>query len=164
MANGFRDAGATEKAAELYGSVLQLLPERNDIRLQYGNMSKDSGELCEAEAAYRQIIVSDPQDAEAHLQLGHAYKLMGRRGLALDSYRSAVAADPTLFAAANELEAAGERAQQARLFDAQLRAGALDPLLCERPLVQVAAAEHPDALSGLWDEVGLFQSPTGDFA
>ncbi|UDL94265.1 glycosyltransferase [Lichenihabitans sp. PAMC28606] len=156
LANGFRDAGATEKAAELYGSVLQLLPERNDIRLQYGNMSKDSGELCEAEAAYRQIIMSDPQDAEAHLQLGHAYKLMGRRGQALDSYRSAVAADPTLFAAANELAAAGERAQQDRLFDAQLRAGALDPLLAMshqlegmRDAIDRTIAALPDPMSQL---------------
>jgi tetratricopeptide (TPR) repeat protein len=85
----WRDARDHARATEAYGTAVALAPERNDIRVQHGNMLKDAGRLQEAEAVYRATLARSPVDADVHLQLGHTLKLQGRRAAALDCYRRA---------------------------------------------------------------------------
>jgi len=125
----WRAARDYSRAAEAYGAAVALAPTRNDIRVQYGNMLKDAGRLPEAEAVYRSALAQSPADADIHLQLGHTLKLQGRRAEALDCYHRAAELGPFLTAPHRELFAAGERASQEQLFEAQLRLGGIDALM-----------------------------------
>jgi GT2 family glycosyltransferase len=89
-----RDAGRYREAARAYGWALALAPERNDLRVQYGNMLKDSGRLAKAEAAYRCALAERPDDADIYLQLGHCLKLQGRRSAAFEAYGRAAELSP----------------------------------------------------------------------
>src|SRR6266478_2578076 len=123
-----RDAHDYARAAEAYGAAVALAPTRTDIRVQYANMLKDAGRLGEAEAAYRSALAQAPDDADIHLQLGHALKLQGRRAAALECYRRSAELAPFMVAPQRELFAAGERADQERLFEVQQRLGSIDAL------------------------------------
>jgi GT2 family glycosyltransferase/tetratricopeptide (TPR) repeat protein len=125
----WRDAGDYVRAAEAYGAAVALAPARVDIHVQHGNMLKDSGRVKEAEAVYRAALARAPDDADIHLQLGHALKLQGKRETALECYRRAAELAPSLLAPQRELAAAGERANQEHLFEAQLRQGGIEALM-----------------------------------
>ena len=84
-----RDARQYADAAKGYRAVLALVPQRTDIRVQYGNMLKDSGQLDAAEEAYRIALTEKSDDADIYLQLGHCLKLQGKRAAALDAYGEA---------------------------------------------------------------------------
>ena len=127
-ADRLRDGGQTLAAANAYRAAVALAPSRADILVQLGNMLKDSGALAEALSIYRQAIaLSDA--ADTHLQMGHVLKALGDRAGAQAAYRRALAIDPETPGAVQELAEAGDRVQQARRFDVQLRSGGTEALL-----------------------------------
>src|SRR5205814_793380 len=67
-ADGLRDARRYADAAEAYRALIEILPQRIDLRVQYGNMLKDSGQLAKAEAVYRSVLTEMPDDADTYLQ------------------------------------------------------------------------------------------------
>jgi GT2 family glycosyltransferase len=103
-ADSLRDAGQFAAAAAAYAEALALLPERNDLRVQLGNMLKDSGRYDEAEAAYRAALKVEPGNSDIHLQLGRALKLAGRTEDAISALRDAITVAPDLDVAADELD------------------------------------------------------------
>jgi O-antigen biosynthesis protein len=129
QADDMRDARRYADAAEAYRAVLALAPQRNDIRVQYGNMLKDSGQLAEAEAVYHFALAEKPDDPDIHLQLGHCLKLQGRRQAALDAYGQAAGLAPFAIAPQRELFLLGQRRNQEYLFEAQLRLGGVEALM-----------------------------------
>lgn len=128
-ADRLRDGGAHDAAADAYARVLDVLPWRTDLRVQYGNMLKDSGRLPDAELAYRTALLDSPEDADIHLQLGHVLKLMGRRPAALDCYRTALRLDPGLAGARLELVQAGSAIHQGEAIEAQVRGHGIEQML-----------------------------------
>jgi len=153
-----RDAGSYAEAAEAYGRVLDLLPARIGIRIQYGNMLKDCGRFDEAEAAYRAALAQLPENAEIHLQLGHVFKLQGRRGEAIAAYRRAVELQPSLEAAWAELSHAGSADGQLQRFENRLGRGGIDALLeavGELRRLQDAVARLAETLPDLAGEMAF---------
>jgi GT2 family glycosyltransferase/tetratricopeptide (TPR) repeat protein len=88
-ADEMRDARQYADAAKGYRAVLALVPQRTDIRVQYGNMLKDSKQLDAAEEAYRIALNEKSNDPDIHLQLGHCLKLQGKKAAALEAYGEA---------------------------------------------------------------------------
>lgn len=103
QADRLRDSGSFAAAAQAYREALNYLPDRNDIRVQLGNMLKDSRQYAEAEAVYRVAFEHSPCDADILLQLGRALKLAGRTDDAIATLRKAIEISPDLDAAADEL-------------------------------------------------------------
>jgi GT2 family glycosyltransferase/glycosyltransferase involved in cell wall biosynthesis len=102
-ADAFRDSGRPDLAADGYRVALAKLPDRNDIRVQLGNMLKDSRQYNEAEAVYREAASVDPLNSDIYLQLGRALKLADRRDEAILALRRAIEVTPSLEAAVDEL-------------------------------------------------------------
>lgn len=127
-ADSLRDAGIAVHAAVAYREALVLAPSRSDVRVQLGNMLKDSGQFTAAETAYREALALSNQ-ADTHLQLGHLYKAMGRRSQALTEYQCAIDLDPGTGDAVQELAEAGDRQQQERRFETEVRGGGVEALL-----------------------------------
>ena len=158
-----RDAGDPVSAADLYRSALDQAPERNDVKVQLGNMLKDIGQLGAAEALYREAQKADPDSSDICVQLGHVLKLTGQRAAALDQYRRAARIDPNSWAAVEELAEAGDTWQQQRRFDVQLRSkGAEAVMAVSRQLSDMRAALDrmaallPDALAQTAFPVDLY--------
>lgn len=126
-ADAARDVGDCMRAAEAYGAVAALLPDRLDLRVQQANMLKDAGRLTEAERAYRAVLERDPRNADAHLQLGHMLKRAGRAAEALEAYETALSLDPGCEGARRELVEAGRWRAQAARAEAVARGEAVDP-------------------------------------
>lgn len=147
-----RDRSSYSEAAKAYARALELVPNRADIRVQYGNMLKDCGYLSEAEAAYRAALGTGPADADVHLQIGHLLKIQGRREEALAEYRRACDLQPSLDAAWIELSLAGCPESQQQQFEIQLARGGSDALLAlaeEVRRLQISVARIAETLPGL---------------
>jgi tetratricopeptide (TPR) repeat protein len=110
-ADSLRDSGFYAKAADAYGSALQLDPKDLGIAKQLGNMLKDSGRLDEAERQYNEVLREDRSDGDTFLQLGHLNKIRGKISVALDYYRKAAEADKPAPPAAGELKQLGQVAE-----------------------------------------------------
>ncbi|MCQ0988468.1 tetratricopeptide repeat protein [Jiella marina] len=124
-----RDAGRFDEAAAAYAAAAKIVPERQDIRIQCGNMLKDARRLAEAVDCYRSVLAQDPRVADAHLQMGHALKLMGRRAEAMSAYETVLEIDPAHRDASWELVQAGDPAEQNRAFASQLVGHGLETML-----------------------------------
>ena len=127
-ADALRDAQLPAEAAAVYRQALHLLPLRDDLHVQLGNMLKDSGDLVGSISVYRHAM-SISEQADTHLQLGHALKELGYRTEAQNSYRRALQLAPDTVGAVQELAEAGDQQQQARRFAANLQAGGVEALL-----------------------------------
>jgi GT2 family glycosyltransferase/tetratricopeptide (TPR) repeat protein len=108
---------------------LAIVPQRTDIRIQYGNMLKDSGRPADAAAAYRQALSEKPDDPDIHLQLGHALKLQGRRNEAVVAYRRSASLRPDNIEALKELFFAGSFDDQQQLFERRLADGGVEAIM-----------------------------------
>ena len=148
-----RDEGRVEDAAEHYTAALALAPERNDVKVQLGNMLKDLGRLREADGIYRDAQEHDPEDADIWVQRGHVRKLLGDRTGALEQYRRAATLNPNSFGAAEELADVGLSWQQQQRFEVHFRAGGTELLMAMtrqldamRATLDAMAARLPDVL------------------
>jgi GT2 family glycosyltransferase/tetratricopeptide (TPR) repeat protein len=103
-----RDRGLKELAAEFYARAAELRPERDDIRVQLGNMLKDAGRFAEAEVAYRGALTVAPDVADTHLQLARNQRAAGKGTDALRSYVRALEIEPALAVALAELASLGD--------------------------------------------------------
>jgi len=107
IADGARDAGNWEVAAQHYRDALTLNPENGELWVQYGHALKESGRIALAEASYRRAIDIDPMVADFHLQLGILLKSQGRKGEAEEAFSTALLLDRNLIPSVDDLREFG---------------------------------------------------------
>jgi tetratricopeptide (TPR) repeat protein len=93
QADAARDRREWATAAGHYRRALEIVPERSDVWVQYGNMLKESGAREDAGKAYDKALAIAPLGADTHLQLGHLRKLQGDPEAAAESYARALELD-----------------------------------------------------------------------
>jgi len=163
-ADQLRDAGRFAEAADAYRVALALRPNRPSVKVQLANMLKDSGQFDEAEATYLDAIVYAPGNADIHLQLGHLHKLTGRRSEALACYRQALLVSPNLAAARRELAAAGDQAEQVRVYEQQMREGGVESLMLIRNRLDEMSVQIEQMRNMLPDSQALVAFPVEAYA
>lgn len=85
-----RDSKNFGQAAHYYREAIRVLSNRNDIRIQLGNMLKDSGDIRGAIKEYLIVISTDAANDDAFLQYGHALKLAGYTERAFAAYKESL--------------------------------------------------------------------------
>jgi GT2 family glycosyltransferase/tetratricopeptide (TPR) repeat protein len=165
QADTARDHGDPEGAAAIYRQVLAQSPDRNDVKVQLGNMLKDAGHLREAASVYREAQAADPDNADICVQMGHVLKLMGNRTAAFEQYHRAVALNPNSWAATQELAEAGYSWQQRQRFEVNLRSKGAEALMmmsrqiaAMRKTLDAMSAMLPDTLAQTAFPIDLYDS------
>ena len=165
QADTARDHGDLEGAAAIYRQVLDRSPDRNDVKVQLGNMLKDAGHLRDAASVYREAQAADPDNADICVQMGHVLKLMGNRTAAFEQYHRAVALNPHSSAATQELAEAGYSWQQRQRFEVNLRAKGAEALMlmsrqiaAMRKTLDTISAMLPDTLAQTAFPIDLYDS------
>lgn len=87
-------AGRLAEAEEVYGRILEVVPDRTDILYNLGFARQMQGKLAAAAATYRTLLGKAPEAAQAHARLGDVMYWVGRLGSAVDHYEAAVALAP----------------------------------------------------------------------
>ncbi len=77
-ADGCRDRGFWNDAAEAYATGLKLAPDAFAYHVQRGNCLKEAARYEESERSYLDALALDPDHRDANLQLGRLYRLTGR--------------------------------------------------------------------------------------
>ena len=160
-----RDGGDPDGAAAIYRAVLERAPDRNDVKVQLGNMLKDGGHLRDAAVLYREAQAADPDNADICVQMGHVLKLMGNRAAAFEQYRRAVTLNPNSWAATEELAEAGQSWQMQQRFEANFRAKGVDAVMmmsrqiaAMRKTLDDLSAMLPNALAQTAFPIDLYDS------
>jgi tetratricopeptide (TPR) repeat protein len=138
QADAARDRREWAIAAGFYSRALGIVPERNDIWVQYGNMLKESGAREEAAKAYSKALAIDPTVTDTHLQIGHLRKLQGDSEAAAESYTRALELDHGSQAAV-ELTSMGREADARRILARPAPEGRTDAGRIAELEVQVSA-------------------------
>ncbi|MBS0264640.1 MAG: tetratricopeptide repeat protein [Planctomycetes bacterium] len=116
-AGQFRQAlGEWPKAIELYRKSLQLLPERDSVRLSLAQCLASAREPAAAEQEYRQVLRRQPDRIEVVLGLGACLVDLGRVAAARQILGEALRLDPVNFDAARllgELELSQDQVDEA---------------------------------------------------
>jgi tetratricopeptide (TPR) repeat protein len=139
LADGARDAGHWELAAQLYRKALDRDPSNPPIWVQYGHALKESGEqrnpdkLAQAEITYRRALSLDPGVADSYLQLGHVLKLQGRTDKAEASYLRAFVLDLSVPYTLNELGGLGWSEEELSELRGMIGPDNIDPPVLTSP-------------------------------
>ncbi len=78
----------------LYGHVLQMAPDADLPRLNYGVVLYDRGDYSAAVGQYREVIRLRPRDPDAYNNLGNALWALGQHEEAMDAYAAALERSP----------------------------------------------------------------------
>lgn len=87
-------AGRLAEAEDVYGRVLQVVPDRLDALHNLGYAQQMQGKLAAAAATYRALLLKEPTAVHAHARLGDVMFWAGRLGAAVDHYETATALAP----------------------------------------------------------------------
>jgi predicted O-linked N-acetylglucosamine transferase (SPINDLY family) len=94
QALGLQQQGDLEKAAEIYGVVIDRTPDRPEVYYKRANALNGLGRLEAALADYDRAIALNPSYAYALCNRGSVLERLGRWDEALASYDRAIALDP----------------------------------------------------------------------
>ena len=95
QANGARDRGEWDQAADLFRQALSIDPNLAHIWVQLGHAEKERKHYGEAEAAYARAAIVAPEDAEALLHLAHMQKRLGNVPATARAFLRAARLNPT---------------------------------------------------------------------
>lgn len=84
-------AGRLAEADDVYGRILDVVPDRIDIRFSRAIVQQTRGDLIAAIASLRAVLAKSPGEPAAHARLGDIMFWIGRPGAAIDHYE--IAAD-----------------------------------------------------------------------
>ncbi len=119
------DAERYAEAAEAFGHVRELAPDRPGLNFLLGRVFFHAGDTTEALTALDSALVEDPENATAHLYRGLTLMRLRQADEAVDAVQRAVELDPQLAGTAELLSALalmkkGDWAGAERALDAAL--------------------------------------------
>jgi len=89
----FGEMGRKEEVVEIYGQILELEPEREDIQFNLAHLLEDLGRMDEAFPYYDRLVEEHPGYKNVAYDVGALYYNKGEKDKAMQCFEKSLAAD-----------------------------------------------------------------------